>query len=288
MPELPEVETIRRQLEHELVGVLISRVTVRLPKIIRGSAVRFARLVRGKRILSIKRRGKYLYWVLQGGQSIMLHLKMTGQLIYRRGRTMRVGGHPIPRGTDGLPNRYTHVVFQFSNGGTVYFNDLRQFGFLELLPTPSIDQYFKKIAMGPEPLLSDFTLDYFDGLLKRRPGTTIKQLLLDQTAIAGIGNIYAIESLFRAHIKPMRRVKTITQAEATALYQSIKVILRRAVAAQGSSADRYVDAYGEPGKYFPRLQMYGRAGQSCHRCGTIIRGLKIGGRGTTYCPQCQR
>lgn len=288
MPELPEVETIRRQLAHELVGVLISRVAVRLPKIIRGSATWFAREVRGKRILAIKRRGKYLYWELRGGQTIMLHLKMTGQLIYQRGRTMRVGGHPIPRGTDGLPNRYTHVVFSLSNGGTVYFNDLRQFGFIELLPTQSIDAYFRKLAMGPEPLLSGFTLAYFNALLKRRPGTTIKQLLLDQTAIAGIGNIYAIESLFRARIKPMRRVKTIKPAEARLLYQSIKVILQRAVVAQGSSADRYVDAYGEPGKYFPRLQMYGRVGQPCHRCGTIIHGLKIGGRGTTYCPQCQR
>lgn len=288
MPELPEVETIRRQLSSVLVGRSIRSVDIRLPKMVRGNAAQVARSMRGATVRAVHRRGKYLFWELSRGLTVIVHLKMTGQIIYRRGKSMRVGGHPIPRGTEGLPNAYTHVLFQVSGGGIVYFNDQRQFGFVELVKTAQVPQYFQRLQMGPEPLGRGFSREYFTDLLARRRGTTIKQLLLDQTAIAGIGNIYAIESLFDARIAPTRRAGSLTTTEASALYRAIRRILPRAIAAQGTSADRYVDAHGAPGSYLPRLRMYGRGGQPCRRCGTVIRSLKIGGRGTTYCPMCQR
>ncbi len=271
MPELPEVETIRRQLARVLVGKRLTHIIVTLPRMIRGRFSLLRKHTVGARVIGIDRRGKFLLWHFSSGWTIVIHLKMTGQLIYRRGSTMYVGGHPIAGGTDHLPNKYTHVIFSFPAGARVYFNDLRQFGFVELVRTSTLNDYFRERRMGPEPLQRRFTLDYFLSLIARRPQTTIKQLLMDQTAIAGIGNIYAVESLWTARIRPTRRVRTITTAEAKRLYAAIKKILQAAVRAQGSSADNYVDAYGKPGRYVPRLKVYGREGKRCPRCGATIK-----------------
>ncbi len=288
MPELPEVETIRGALERALVRKKITSVTIRLPKMIRGSVRVLKRHTVGQRITSIERRGKYLLWHLTGGHTLIVHLKMTGQLVYVKGRRTFVGGHPIQGGTDDLPNRYSHVYFTFSQGARVYFNDQRQFGFVECINTDAVPAYFTERKMGPEPLSPDFTLSYFRELLRRRPGNTIKQLLLDQTAVAGIGNIYAIESLYLARIRPSRRVHTITRAEQQRLYHAIRRELRHAVRAQRAAGKHTVDAAHTPDGYIPALHLYGRGGEPCERCGTTIRKITLGGRGTTYCPQCQR
>lgn len=288
MPELPEVETIRRQLEHELIGSRITSIDAPLPKMIRGGLRLLKRRAVGRQVEGVGRRGKYLLWYMAGGWTIIIHLKMTGQLIYRRGATMHVGGHPIPGGAEGLPNKYSHVIFSFPRQARVYFNDQRQFGFVEAVRTDDLDTYFAERRMGPEPLGRSFTETFFCDVLTRRSGMTIKQLLLDQTAIAGIGNIYALESLYDAGIRPQRRASSITQAEAQRLYRSIKKVLRAAIKAQGSSSENYVDAYGQPGRYKPQLKVYGRGGEACGRCGTTIRRITLGGRGTTYCPYCQR
>lgn len=294
MPELPEVETIRRQLASELTGKTVRSVLVRTRKMVRGSATTLVRTARRARVTAVGRRAKYIYISLTNGYTLLLHLKMTGQLIYRRGRVLRVGGHPIANGTVGLPNRYTHVIVTFTDGGTLYFNDQRRFGFLQLIRTARLEEYFTGRKLGPEPLSRDFTLAFFTSLCSKRRNTTIKQLLMDQTAIAGIGNIYAAEACFYAKVRPMRKARTLTAVERRKLYQGIRAILPKAIAAQGSSADAYVDAYGtvdgdvNAGTYVPRLKVYGRAGQPCLRCRSIIKTVRLGGRGSAYCPGCQR
>lgn len=287
MPELPEVETIRRELARELRDRRIRRVDIRLVKMIRGSAAAFRKKVSGARIITVSRRAKLLVFNLSNGQSFVVHLKMTGQLIYQHRSVMKVGGHPIKNGTIGLPNKYSHIIFYFAGGGTLYFNDQRQFGYIQLHATRHLDRFFHDQGYGPEPLSPAFTAVWFQRVLQHKT-TRIKQLLMDQTFVAGIGNIYATEACFYARIRPTRPAGSLSAAAAKKLHRGILLILKSAVRQQGASADNYVDAYGQPGKYVPFLQVYGREGEACLRCRTTIKNIVLGGRSTTYCPHCQR
>ncbi|MFH0804620.1 MAG: bifunctional DNA-formamidopyrimidine glycosylase/DNA-(apurinic or apyrimidinic site) lyase [Patescibacteria group bacterium] len=288
MPELPEVETIRRQLRAVLRGRTISSVTVRRPKMVRASSALLRKSAVGARIKDVTRRAKLLIIQLSSGWSMLVHLKMTGQLVYRHRSTVRHGGHPISGGLDNLPNRYSHVIFNLSGGATLYFNDQRQFGFLKLVPTRVLPRYLEHQRYGPEPLDPAFTLDRFRAMLGQKRSGTIKPLLMDQRFIAGVGNIYAAEACFRARIRPTRSIRTLSGSEIATLFRAVRHILRRAVAEQGATANNYVDAYGQPGRYVPLLRVYGRGGERCYRCHGTVAVLRQAGRSTAYCPRCQR
>lgn len=288
MPELPEVETVRSQLAAEIVKKKIKDINISMSKLIKSPLAQFKRVVINSKIKAVKRRAKILIIGLVNGYSILVHLKMTGQLIYKAKNKITGGGHPIKDGTKNLPNKYSHIFFIFSDGTKLFYNDLRQFGYMRLVKTSELPELFEQSKLGPEPMESNFTYEVFERLLKNKKNSKIKPLLMDQTFVSGIGNIYAIESCFAAGIKPTRRVGTLSKLEKKKLYQNLMRILKLAITKQGTSAKNFVDAYGEPGNYVPLLKIYGRVGEPCVKCKTMIKAIHLGGRGTTYCPKCQK
>lgn len=288
MPELPEVETIARELNTVLPDRRIIGVEVRLPKIVKMPVATFRRRVTGATIKRVERRAKLLLITLRHGWTIIFHLKMSGQLIWqpRHGR-MRIGGHPIPGGILNLPNKYSHVIFRCS-GGTLYFNDQRQFGFVKLITTNKLDAWLAEQGYGPEPLDSTFTLPHFLEILKTHQRKRIKPTLMDQRVIAGVGNIYADEACFFAGIRPSRRITTLTMAERMALYRGIRSVLTLAIKKKGTTADAYRTATGDKGSMLPFLKVYGRGNKKCKRCGHLITRTVLASRGTHYCSHCQR
>lgn len=288
MPELPEVETIRRELEAVMPGARVTRVDVRLPKIVKEMMSRFQRAVRGATIESVRRRAKLLLIQLSTGHTILIHLKMSGQLIWvpNHGR-MKVGGHPIPGGIYDLPNTYSHVIFH-TDCGVLYFNDQRQFGFVRLIATPALATWLEVQGYGPEPLEKDFTVENFLDILYRHRRKRIKPTLLDQTVIAGVGNIYADEACFAARVRPSRRIQTMTLAERRAIYRGLRTIMNLSIKKRGTTADAYRTANGDKGGMMPFLKVYARDGEPCRRCRSIIKKTVLAGRGTHYCPNCQR
>jgi len=288
MPELPEVETIRRELEAVMPGASINRVDVRLPKIVKVPTVRFRRVLHGATIEAVRRRAKVLLIQLSNGYTVIIHLKMSGQLIWvpRCGR-MKVGGHPIPGGIYDLPNQYSHVIFH-TNHGVLYFNDQRQFGYNRLIKTSALAEWLETQGYGPEPLEADFTVGNFLDILVRHRRKRIKPTLLDQTVIAGVGNIYADEACFAARVRPSRRIQTMTVAERRAVYRGLRAIMILSIKKRGTTADAYRTATGDKGGMMPFLKVYGREGKSCRRCRGIIKKTVLAGRGTHYCSSCQR
>ncbi len=288
MPELPEVETIARELDEVMPRAWVTGLAVRLPKIVKVPVARLRRALVGSTIRRVHRRAKLLLIDCSSGQTVLIHLKMSGQLIWRsRTGRLRVGGHPIPHGIEHLPNNYSHVIFTTTHG-TLFFNDQRQFGFVKLVRTNQLEQWLENQGYGPEPLSDDFTLGVFEGILKRHRVKRIKPTLMDQTVIAGIGNIYADESLFYARVRPTRRIKTLTPTEQRDLWRGIRHVMNLAIKHKGTTADAYRTANGQKGKMMPFLRVYGRAGQPCRRCNGTIKKITLAGRGTHYCPRCQR
>jgi len=286
MPELPEVETIKRQLAVALRNKKINRLEIRLPKLIKGSVFDFKKKVIGSKIENVGRRAKLLLLNLSNGYSVIIHLKMTGQLIFKKPGQEKIGGHPIKNGSRDLPNKYTQAIFSLSGKSKLFFNDIRKFGYFRLVKTKDLASIFEKNKFGPEPF--DVDLRIFENILSARKKSKIKQVLLDQTVIAGLGNIYATEACFYAGIKPTRIVGRLSRSEKEKLLGVIQSILRNAIKKQGTSSNTYVDAYGGPGSYFPLLKVYGRKGESCFKCKSKIKAIVMGGRGTTYCPNCQK
>lgn len=273
MPELPEVETVKRSLAKRVVGRVVADVEVNLPKIIRGlGPAEFKERLVGRKILGMSRRGKYLLTSLDNGQTLITHLKMTGRWLYSK------GDEPLAK--------HTHVVFTLDNGDQLRFQDLRQFGFMHLVPDQELDQVSGLAALGVEPLSPGFTREYLAEALKRRK-IKIKQFLLDQTIIAGIGNIYADESLFAAGIHPERVAASLTDEEIDRLFASIRRVLEAGVAYRGTSVSDYVDGEGQPGEYQNFLNVYAREGKACPVCGAPILRYKVGGRSSHHCPNCQ-
>jgi len=288
MPELPEVETVRSQLASEIVNKKIKDINIRMSKLIRSPLAQFKRVVAGSAVSTVERRAKILLIGLDSGYTILIHLKMTGQLVFKGKGRIKGGGHPIKDGTVGLPNKYSHIFFIFTDGTKLFFNDLRQFGYMRLVKNENLKEIFTNAKLGPEPLSGKFSYKQFEELLNNRKNSKIKPLLMDQTFIAGIGNIYAIETCFAAGVRPTRRVGSLTKSEKKKIYDNLIRILKLAVRKQGTSAKNFVDAYGEPGNYVPLLKIYGRRGQPCRQCRTTIKAIHLGGRGTTYCPKCQK
>lgn len=273
MPELPEVETIKRSLAPRLLGKRIEDLEVLLPKAVKGIPPEEARArLRGQVIGGLARRGKYLLLELAGGDRLAFHLRMTGQLL------LRAAGSPR--------EAHTHLIFALSGHAELRYADLRKFGGFHYLGPGSPPP--KGLAdLGPEPLGGGFTPAYLAGLLAGRRGP-LKGLLLDQRRIAGVGNIYADEILHRAGLAPTRPAASLGAPETERLFRAIRDVLAEGIAHRGTTMRNYVDGDGRPGEYQERLRVYGRAGGPCPDCGGEIRRLVVAGRGTYYCPACQR
>ncbi|MDD5128113.1 MAG: DNA-formamidopyrimidine glycosylase [Candidatus Omnitrophica bacterium] len=272
MPELPEVETIKRDMQKVILGRKITGVYVHKPVVIREpSPAAFKKSLQGLTIKNILRRGKLLILELSNGSFLTIHLKMTGQLVLSQNL----------RNSGGSGN--SRVTFQLSGGKTLNFNDQRLFGELRLVDS------WKKIkfiqGLGPEPF--DLTYGGFQDMLSEKK-TRIKPLLMDQSFISGIGNIYAAEILFRARIDPDRPAQSLSEKEKQALYKAIKEVLKSAIKHGGSSIDDYVQLSGKRGDYVKFHRVYGRQGQPCFVCNSIIKKNTQGGRGTYFCPKCQK
>lgn len=287
MPELPEVETIKRDLARVLPGKTIKDVEVRFGKFFNCTAEHFCRQIKRKKVLRLWRRAKVLGVDLAGGLSLLFHFKMTGQLVFKpnHGKII-MGGHPIEGVGYDLPNKFTHVIFHFTDGAALFFNDVRKFGWIRLFRTSGVRSQMSEL--GPEPLDRSFTVEVFKKILTRRPKARIKQVIMDQTLLVGVGNIYADEALFMACIKPMRRVKTLKESEQKKLWQAIRQVLKLSIKHRGTSFNSYVDGHGRKGTYWDLRKVYGRAGESCKKCGEILKRTVVGGRGTTYCGRCQK
>lgn len=286
MPELPEVETVRRGLAGLIVGQTIATVTYDTPKSFPNAEHDVREFLIGASITNVRRRAKVLLIDLSTSYTLVVHLKMTGQLVYR-GKAVFGAGHPSDSLIGELPDRSTRVIVAFTDNSHLFFNDQRKFGWMKLLPTlevPNID-FMKKV--GPEPLEADFTADEFRERFMRRARTSIKAALLDQTVIAGVGNIYADESLWGAKIHPLRRVGTIAISEYDRLYEQLRLVMNIAIEKGGSTDKNYVNAEGKRGSYMDFARVFRREGQPCPRCGTTIVKFKAAGRGTHICPHCQ-
>src|SRR3989344_7685757 len=293
MPELPEVETICRQLFKEVVGKKIKSVEIKMPKMVyfdgrRSDVKNFSKNLNGARVAKADRAAKILIIELSNRYTLLIHLKLTGQLIYRaKNGNLKRGGHPWPSAAVEVPNKWTHIIFYFSDGSKLYFNDLRQFGYLKLIKTKKIGEQKELKKLGPEPLDKNFTAEKFSEMLKKRGKAKIKPLLLDQNFLSGIGNIYADESLFYAGILPTRPAGKLKPAKIRKLYQGIKTILQKSIAQGGTSSDTYVTLSGRKGGYEKYLKVYGREKEKCQRCGDIIKRIKLGSRSAHFCPKCQ-
>ena len=272
MPELPEVETIVRGLQEKALGKRIDRATLFMPQILRCSDEDFIQTIRRKTIKSINRRGKFILIDLSGGWSLIIHLKMTGQLKW------------IPR--TRKPQKHTHLVFHLAHCPfQLHYCDVRRFGYLLLLKTNCMHDLPPLRDLGPEPL--EIEPSDFVELLRSRRGR-IKSLLLNQSFLAGLGNIYADESLWRARIHPLIPADTISTRKARRLHGAIQTALEEAIANRGSSVDDYLDAEGRPGQHQFYLRVYGREGEPCYHCRGKIRRIVIGSRSSHFCPRCQR
>jgi formamidopyrimidine-DNA glycosylase len=282
VPELPEVETIARQLRGLVVDRTISDFEsswVRLTEPEPAEVV--AARLRGRRISSVRRRGKFVVFDLDGGEALVVSLRMTGKLLF---------------GVDDVDERYVRGQILFADGTALRFSDTRKFGRMAVVDAAALEARTElrrpkmplHSSLGQEPLARGFTVAWLRALLRRRPRAAIKVLLLDQRAIAGIGNIYAIEALWRARIHPLRKAGSLRAAEIVRLHEAIRWALRKGIRLGGASQRDYVDARGREGRMQREFQVYARAGEPCPRCGRAIVRSVVGGRGTFHCPRCQR
>ncbi len=283
MPELPEVETIRRGLEKHLPGFTIVFVTVHLPKMLFGDT---KSIISGK-IEHIRRFGKGLVIDLDTSYSLTIHVKMTGQLIFENRVYPPVNVHISPEKTNALPNKWTHVVFGLEKGGkkaTLFYNDIRQFGWIKIVKTQEVEKQPFFASLGKEPLKDLTRKEFLQICNTTRP---IKQLLLDQSKLAGVGNIYANEALFLSFIHPARTSSSLSNKERETLFTAIETVLQKGIDTGGASERDYVNVTGEKGSFQKHFQVYKRENLACFRCKAIIQKIKLGGRGSWFCPKCQ-
>lgn len=277
MPELPEVETIKRGLSRFIVKQKITKIEVFCEKSFLGTPIT------GK-ITQIRRFGKALVIDLDTHYSLMIHLRMTGQLIYD-GKERYAAGHPSENFVAKLPNKQTRIIISLENG-TLYFNDQRKFGFIKVIPTNEVenDPFIKKLAPEPWAMSSEELYQK----LQRRKNSCIKAALLDQTLICGLGNIYADESLFLARIHPERKSGSLSQVEVKNLLIAARTVMEKSIDSGGSTMATYVRADGSRGDYLEKFaQVFRREGKNCPVCGTEIIKIRVAGRGTHLCPNCQ-
>jgi formamidopyrimidine-DNA glycosylase len=262
-------------LVEKVKGRKIIQVEIRLTKRLKGiSEEAFIRKVAGKKIEEIRRRGKLLIIDLCGSNSLLIHLKMTGRLLYLSSQEEIT--------------KHTHLIFYLDNDMSLRFWDLRQFGYIKVVAKETIFNLPEISQLGSEPLEPTFTQDEFKRLIRSKKRGKIKTLLMDQRFIAGIGNLYGDEICYLARVKPIREISTLTDQEITALYTQMRKVLLTAIEQRGSSVDEYRDIYNQPGEYHFQLKVYGREGEECYSCGQLIQRIKLRGRSTHFCSYCQR
>ncbi|USN96497.1 MAG: bifunctional DNA-formamidopyrimidine glycosylase/DNA-(apurinic or apyrimidinic site) lyase [Candidatus Nomurabacteria bacterium] len=287
MPELPEVETVRRGLLELIINRRVTAVECDTPKSFPNADADVQKFLIGSKIIDVRRRAKVLLIDLSSEYTLVIHLKMTGQLVFRATHVSFGAGHPNDSLVGNLPDKSTRVTFTFADGSHLYFNDQRKFGWVRLIPTlevPNID-FMRKV--GPEPLEADFTAAQFTERFARRAKSSIKAALLDQTVVAGVGNIYADESLWGAKIHPLRLVGSLTKSEFVDLYRELRYVMNLSIEKGGSTDRNYVNAEGKKGSYIDFARAFRQEGKPCPRCGEIIIKMRVAGRGTHICPQCQ-
>ncbi len=283
MPELPEVETVRRGLAPAMEGAMIARAAVNRPDLRWPFPPGMAARLTGQRVLTLRRRSKYILADLSSDETLLIHLGMSGRLLISGARIGQfVHAHPAPQ-------KHDHVVLDMGNGARITFNDPRRFGAMDLMPTATAGAHPLLSKLGPEPLGNGFHPDYLASALKRRD-SPIKSALLDQRIVAGLGNIYVCETLFRAGISPRRRARNISARRAGGLVPIIRAVLADAIAAGGSSLRDFRHSDGELGYFQHAFDVYGREGLACHTegCPAIIARVVQSGRSSFYCPRCQR
>jgi formamidopyrimidine-DNA glycosylase len=287
MPELPEVETVRRGLAPVLTGQWIAGVTLARPDLRFPFPERFAPRLSGAMVEAVGRRGKYLLAVLSTGETLIVHLGMTGRLtvVGDRGADL-LGAYVYDTGADP---RHDHVEFRLGNGVRVVFNDPRRFGYMDLVPSAALDACAHFAGMGPEPLSDAFDAEALARALAGRR-TPLKAALLDQAVVAGLGNIYVCEALHRSGLSPRRQARTVSAARAGRLAVAIREVLLEAVAVGGSTLRDFASADGAAGQFQETFRVYGREGALCPApgCGTVVRRIVQSGRSTFYCGRCQR
>ncbi|RJR14919.1 bifunctional DNA-formamidopyrimidine glycosylase/DNA-(apurinic or apyrimidinic site) lyase [Candidatus Microgenomates bacterium] len=287
MPELPEIETVKLQLTNVLVGQTVTHIEKLHPKSLQGDP----KLVIGKKVESIERMGKMLVINMTGKYELAIHFKMSGQLIFvtrdQKHETRVVGGHPTEDWVGALPSKHTRVVFHFKSGDTMYFNDQRIFGWVKILTFDQLQQMPFVKKLGPEVWdISD--AQFYD--LMRHKKKAIKVALMDQDLLSGIGNIYANDALWEARIHPKRIANTLTKTEAKKLREKLILVLKEGIKYGGATASdaKYIDLHGLGGTYQEHFRVYDRTNKPCLRCKTTIHKITLAGRGTYFCPRCQR
>lgn len=288
MPELPEVETVRLGLSVLLSGLVFASASSDNQKSFPNAQADVETFLLGASVLVVKRRAKVLIIELSSGYSLITHLKMTGQLVFVSLHERFGAGHPNDSLVSQLPDKSTRVEFTFTDGSKLFFNDQRKFGWVRLLPTSEVPNIDFMCRLGPEPLEADFTAANFAERLLRRKNTSVKAVLIDQSVIAGVGNIYADESLWGAKIHPATRVADIPRAKLRVLFTELQYVLRLSIQKGGSSDKNYVNAEGKKGSYLSFARVFRREGLACPRCGATIVKLRVAGRGTHICPYEQR
>lgn len=289
MPELPEVETVVRGLGKLLPGQTIKEVEIRSAKsFIASKELPPTTAITGLKIISLSRRGKGIIIHLSKGYCLLIHLKMTGQLIYiGRGSKDRLNyGHPDANFIASMPSSHTRVFLTLTKG-TLYFNDQRKFGYVKLTHEDLLDNDPFLRKLGVEPLSSSFSAAFLSTLAKRRGGSNIKSILLDQSGVVGVGNIYADEALFDAKVRPTRLGKSLTEEEISNLVKAVKKVLTLGIKHSGTSMSHYKTGEGAMGKMQDYLKMYGRRDLPCPVCKNPIHKIRTAGRGTHFCPTCQ-
>ena len=289
MPELPEVETIRRGLGRIIVNRTVKGTeNFNSPKSFPNTLADVEQFLIGATVKDVRRRAKVLLIDLSTEYTLVIHLKMTGQIIVVDGGDRWGAGHPSDSFIHALPDNTTRQRIDFTDGSHLYFNDLRKFGWMKLYPTievPNID-FMQKV--GPEPLEDEFTSTEFIPRIRKRNGTTIKAAILDQTVLAGVGNIYADESLWMTEVHPATRVRDVTDKQLAELLTNIKAVMSLSIEKGGSTDKNYVDAEGKKGSYLQFANVFRREGQACPRHPDIqIEKIRVAGRGTHVCPICQ-
>ena len=295
------METIRRDLTCRIKSKKIEKIEIRKPKIVKNPAAYFRNQLAGSSFSDIKRIGKLLTFVFKNKKGeekyLLIHLKMTGQLIYCDKKSFAAGGHANSREEEKKiregdireicqEGKYTHVILEFSDKSKLFFNDLRQFGYLKIVDGKTLEKTWSRF--GIEPLQANFTFDNFKKIFQNRK-TSVKALLLDQNLISGIGNIYADEILFMAKVKPDRTADSLDGKELKEIFKACGRIIKKAIEHRGTTFSDYLDATGEKGNFAGQLKVYGREKEKCKRCKRgIIQKIKVAGRGTRYCPVCQK
>ncbi|WP_171126689.1 MULTISPECIES: bifunctional DNA-formamidopyrimidine glycosylase/DNA-(apurinic or apyrimidinic site) lyase [unclassified Ruegeria] len=283
MPELPEVETVKRGLAPAMEGVVIERADVNRPDLRWPFPERMAERLTGQRVDGLRRRSKYILADLSSGETLLIHLGMSGR--------MTVSGDPLGQFVHDhpMPEKHDHVVFHMANGARITFNDPRRFGAMDLLPTATAEEHKLLSVLGPEPLGNDFHEQHLIDAFKGR-NTPVKSALLDQGIVAGLGNIYVCEALYRARVSPRRKAGQISAQRVGAMVPIIRQVLRDAIDAGGSSLRDFRQADGELGYFQHSFDVYGREGGPCRTegCDAAIKRITQSGRSSFYCTQCQR